>query len=147
MILSGLKTLEECTCHNIAKGLDLIPSGTIPPNPSELLGSLAMDRLLEEVSKQYDYIFIDMPPLGVVTDALILSSKVAGIALVCRQKQTTYEELRAAIESIDNVDGHFLGVIITGVRRDLNSYGRYSKYRYYKYYNYSYTSASPTETD
>jgi hypothetical protein len=66
---------------------------------------------------------------------------------VCRQKQTTYEELRAAIESIDNVDGHFLGVIITGVRRDLNSYGRYSKYRYYKYYNYSYTSASPTETD
>ncbi|MBQ6830124.1 MAG: CpsD/CapB family tyrosine-protein kinase [Clostridia bacterium] len=140
MILSGLAPLEDCIFREVAKGLDLIPSGTIPPNPSELLGSAAMDNLLTEISKQYDYVFIDMPPLGVVTDALILSSKVAGISLVCRQKQTTYEELKAAIDNIHNVGGRFLGVIITGVRRDLNSYGHYSKYRYYKYYNYSYSS-------
>lgn len=142
MVLSGLKPLDECICHDVAKDLDLIPSGTIPPNPSELLGSAAMSRLLEEVGSRYDYVFIDMPPLGVVTDALILSSKVAGIALVCRQKQTTYEELQSAIDNITNVDGRFLGVIITGVRRDLNSYGHYSKYRYYKYYNYSYSSSA-----
>ncbi len=146
MILSGLMPIEECICHDVAKGLDLIPSGTIPPNPSELLGSAAMENLLKKVGNQYDYIFIDMPPLGVVTDALILSSKVAGIALVCRQKQTTYEELQAAINSIGSVDARFLGVIITGVRRDLGSYGHYSKYRYYKYYNYSYSS-TPSDHD
>ena len=145
MILSGLLPFDECLCRNMAKNLDFIPSGTIPPNPSELLGSVAMDRLLEKASELYDYIFIDMPPLGVVTDALILSNKVAGIVLVCRQKQTTYAELQLSIENIQNVNGRFLGLIITGVRRDLNSYGHYGKYRYYKYYNYSYTSESTPE--
>lgn len=147
MILSGLLPLEDCLCKEVAKNLDFIPSGSIPPNPSELLGSDAMDKFLAEVSQKYDYIFLDMPPLGVVSDALILGSKAAGIVMVCRQRQTTYEELQSAVDNINEVGETLLGVIITNVRRDLNSYGRYSKYRYYKYYNYSYTAEPSPETE
>ncbi len=146
MILSGLLPLEECICREVAKNLDFIPSGSIPPNPSELLGSPTMDRLLEDVSKKYDYIFLDMPPLGVVSDALIAGSKTAGIVLVCRQRQTTYEELQNAVDSIAEVGENLLGVVVTNIRRDAHAYGSYSKYRYYKYYNYSYTADS-SETD
>ncbi len=147
MILSGLLSVDECICRDVAKNLDFIPSGSIPPNPSELLGSAAMDQLLDEASKTYDYIFLDMPPLGVVSDALIVGSKTAGIVLVCRQRQTTYEELQNAIDNINEVGETLLGVVITNIRRDLNSYGRYAKYRYYKYYNYSYTSEPSSEND
>ncbi len=141
MILSGLLSFEECVCREVAKGLDLIPSGSIPPNPSELLGSAAMDDFLTEMQKHYDYIFVDMPPLGVVSDALVVGSKVAGVVLVSRQHQTTYEELERAVESIRDVQETLLGVIITDMKTDERTYGRYDRYRYYKYYNYAYSSA------
>lgn len=62
--------------------LDLIPSGPIPPNPSELLGSENMLLLLEQLSQQYDYVFVDTPPVNVVSDAFMLAKKVAGVMLV-----------------------------------------------------------------
>lgn len=141
MILSGLMTFEDCVCREVAKGLDLVPSGSIPPNPSELLGSPAMEAFLNDMQKQYDYIFIDMPPLGVVSDALVVGSKAAGLVLVCRQRQTTYEELQRTVESIRDVQETVLGVVITDMKTDESTYGRHDHYRYYKYYNYSYTSA------
>jgi capsular exopolysaccharide synthesis family protein len=140
MILSGLLTFEDCLCHEVAKGLDLIPSGSIPPNPSELLGSPAMDELLHKAQEMYDYVFVDMPPLGVVSDALVVGSKAAGIILVCRQRQTTYEELKLAVESVQDVQENVLGIIITDMKQSGRSYGRNDHSRYYKRYDYSYTS-------
>lgn len=147
MILSGLLTFEECVCREVAKGLDFVPSGSIPPNPSELLGSPAMDKFLEEAGKNYDYVFIDMPPLCVVTDALIVGSKAAGIVLVCRQRQTTYEELQRAIENVREVGENLLGVVITNVRWDAAALGQSSSYRYRYYRNYDYSYGDPAKND
>lgn len=143
-ILSGQLSEEECICREVARGLDLIPSGSIPPNPSELLGSEAMSDLLDRLSVQYDYIFIDTPPLGVVADSLVLCNISAGTILVTRQRQTTYQELGAAIKSVQDVEGNLLGVVISDMRENPRSYGRYEKYHYYKAYDYAYSTGMET---
>ena len=140
MILSGLLTYEDCVCREVAKGTDLIPAGTIPPNPSELLGSPAMARFLAEMQEKYDYVLVDMPPVGVVSDALVVAPHVAGILLMARQRQTTYEELQQAVDSVKMVDGNILGVVITDVRDSDRSYGRPERYKYYRSYDYTYGS-------
>ena len=144
-ILSGQLTEEECICREVARGLDLLPSGSLPPNPSELLSSDAMRKLLERLSVQYDYIFIDTPPLGVVADSLVLSDWTAGTVLVTRQGQTTYDEFESAVDSIKNVEGTLLGVIISDMHENPRSYGRYNRYQYYKAYDYSYTTSAPAD--
>lgn len=145
-VLSGQAELEECICHDVARGLDLLPSGSLPPNPSELLSSETMKELLERLALQYDYIFIDTPPLGVVSDTLVLSELTAGTVLVARQGQTTYDELQTAIDSVKNVNGTLLGVVISDMRENPRSYGRYERFQYYKAYDYSYTT-SPEEAE
>ncbi len=144
-ILSGQAELEECICHEVARGLDLIPSGSLPPNPSELLGSDTMSDLLDRLSIQYDYIFIDTPPLGVVSDSLVLSKLAAGTVLVCRQGQTTYDGLQLAVDSVRNVDGNMLGIVISDMCENPRSYGRYEKYHYYKAYDYNYSTTAESE--
>ena len=113
--------------------LDLITSGPIPPNPSELLGSENMLNLLNRLSEEYDYIFIDTPPVNVVSDAFMLAKKVAGVMLVARQKQTHYEELQKAVESIRALEANVLGVVITDVSEQNKPYGAYKSYKAYDY--------------
>lgn len=141
-ILSGELTFEECVCREVARGMDLLPSGSLPPNPSELLGSEKMDALLDEVSAKYDYVFIDTPPLCVVSDSLVLCEKAAGTVLITRQGQTTYEELRRAVNNIQDVQGTLLGVVISDMKDAHRPYGRYERYKYYKAHDYSYTQES-----
>lgn len=141
-ILSGQAAVEDCLCREVARGLDLIPSGSPPPNPSELLGSEAMRDLLDRLTLQYDYIFIDTPPLGVVSDSLVLINLSAGTVLVARQKQTTYTELQATVDAVRRVGGNLLGVVISDMREAPRSYSRYDKCHYYKAYDYSYTAAA-----
>ncbi len=138
-ILGNLNTIEECIQHEVLPGLDLITSGSIPPNPSELLGSDRMKALLQAAEKQYDYIFIDTPPLGVVADALVLAPLTAGVVLVARQKQTSYEDLGECIEAIKQVGVAILGVVVTDVRSQGVGYSRYDNKRYYRSYNYEYS--------
>lgn len=138
-ILSGELTFEECVCREVARGMDLLPSGSLPPNPSELLGSEQMDALLEEVLAKYDYVFIDTPPLCVVSDSLVLCEKTAGTVLITRQGQTTYEELRRAVDNIKDVQGNLLGVVISDMKDSHRPYSRYERYKYYKAHDYSYT--------
>ena len=144
-ILTGDLTFSECVLHDVARGMDLLPSGIIPPNPSELLGSEAMDRLLEEVGGLYDYVVIDTPPIGVVADSLVLCEKAAGTVLITRQGQTTYDELRNAINSIKDARGNLLGVVISDMKDIGTSYGRYSRYKYYKAHDYSYSTQHAKE--
>lgn len=138
-ILSGELAFEDCVCREVAHGMDLLPSGSLPPNPSELLGSENMDKLLDEVVTQYDYVFIDTPPLCVVSDSLVLCEKAAGTVLITRQGQTTYEELRRAIANIQDVKGNLLGVVISDVKDCGRSYNSYERYKYYRARDYSYT--------
>ncbi len=142
MVLSNLATFEECVFRDVAKNLDLLCSGSTPPNPSELLGSETMSNLLQELQTQYDYIFLDVPPLCVVSDGLIVGSKAAGVILVCRQRQTQFSELQEAVQAVRDVEETLLGVVITDMRRTPQSYKQYSSSRYYKRYNYSYSEGN-----
>ena len=137
-ILGNLNKVDECVHHNVAPNLDLIPSGSIPPNPSELLGSDRMKQLLSQAEEQYDYIFVDSPPLGVVADALVVAPQSAGVVLVARQKQTTYDELEECIEAIRRINATMLGVVVTDVHTESSGYMRYDNKRYYRSYNYEY---------
>ena len=139
-VLGGLSTVEECLAKQVLPNLDVLPSGTIPPNPSELLGSARMTELLERLQQQYDYVFIDTPPVCVVADALVLVPQSAGAVLVARHKQTTYDELNEVVESLQRIGGNLLGVVLSDVRAEGGNYGTYEKKRYYHAYNYEYSS-------
>ena len=112
-VLGGLSTLDECIYPNVKPNVDLITSGPTPPNPSELLGSVRMKELLEELQTRYDYIFIDMPPLCVVADALVVAPNTAGVVLIARHNQTMYEEFAEALEKVETTGAKLLGAVLT----------------------------------
>jgi len=138
-ILGGLCTVEECICKQVKPNVDVIPAGTIPPNPSELLGSARMKSLLEELQNQYDYVFVDMPPLCVVADALVVAPSTAGVLLVARYNQTIYDELAEAVEKVELANAPVLGVVMTDKKMASGGYGRYDRNRYYRSYDYEYS--------
>lgn len=146
-VLGGLSDLESAIHRQVAPNLDVLLAGTIPPNPSELLGSDRMKALLQAVAKEYDYVFIDTPPVGVVADALVLASLSAGIVLVARQRQTTYEEIEDSIEAINRVNSKLLGVVLTDVKEERIGYSRPYLNHYYRYANYHYQVANNKDDD
>lgn len=137
-ILGGLEDINTCIHRQMLPNLDVIPSGSIPPNPSELLGSNRMKKLIETLNNSYDYIFVDTPPIGIVADALVMAPQTAGIVLVARQRQTSYEEVGECVEEIRQIGANFLGVVLTDVRTQSTSYAHYEKKRYYRSYDYRY---------
>lgn len=108
--------------------LDVLPSGQIPPNPSELLGSRAMSRLLADLSATYDVIVIDSPPLLPVTDAAILSKMAGGTLVVAGADRLHKQQLRSALEALEQVDAHVLGIVLNKAQRKERD--RYA-YEYY----------------
>ena len=106
--------------------MDVLTAGTCPPNPSELLASPAMKKLLEEAEQQYDYIIIDTPPVNVVSDALGLSDCIGGILMVARYYVTTTKELETALQAISVTGATVLGLVLTEV--DFKQGGYYKKY-------------------
>lgn len=111
--------------------LYLLPSGPIPPNPSELLASSRMTKLMHELGEYFDLIIYDAPPITSVTDPQILASKVDGVVLVVRQNYVKKDEVRKAKEILDNVDANILGYVMNGKEREGGS-------GYYAYYGYGY---------
>ncbi len=106
--------------------LDILPAGKVPPNPSELLGSKALEDLLDELGAKYDVIILDTPPVHAVTDAQILSTKVDGVILVVRAERTKKESVISAKAALDKVNANILGTVLNG--------GESSKGKYYYYY-------------
>ncbi len=135
-ILGGFCEVKECIQTEVAPNLDLLPSGAIPPNPSELLGTPKMLEILETVKNEYDYVFVDMPPMSVVSDALILAPRSAGVVLVARQKQTTYDELQECLDAIERAHTTLLGVVVSDVHDTTSGYG--GRQYYYRRYDYHY---------
>lgn len=108
--------------------LYVLPAGRIPPNPSELLGSAAMVRLLEEFSGAFDVILFDAPPLLPVTDAAILSRVVAGAIVVVAAGRTHKNQLKGAVGALENVGATISGFVLTMMPTkgpDAYGYGRY----------------------
>lgn len=140
-ILSGRASFEQVVKHYNSY-LDIITSGQIYSNTSELFDSNEFDSLLDKLNKEYDYILIDTPPVNLVSDALVISKKCDGLIYVIRSKVTTYEALRKAVSSTEKLNVNLLGVIINAVDSNNSSYkygkgGYYNKYRYYESYSKS----------
>ena len=104
-------------------GLSLLPGGPIPSNPATLINSPKMKQLLELLSNQYDYILIDSPPLGYVTDAVILSTMVGGVVLVAHGSKSKREVVRRAKYDLLSVGARILGVVLNNVNPKHYDYG------------------------
>lgn len=113
----------------------ILPSGNLPPNPSELLGSNRMEQILDILGDKFDYIIIDLPPVTIVSDALAISNYISGMIVVIRQDYTEKKALEACFRQLKLSNVKILGCVLNGAKSGKGSYGRYKKYyRYYKYY-------------
>ena len=115
--------------------IDFISSGIVPPNPSELLNSDSFDAMLNILRGSYDFIVIDCPPALPVADAAIISTRTDGVVLIAAAGSTKINQFLGARESISNVGGHVLGVVLNMIPLT-RSYGDYG-YRYGYGYGYS----------
>lgn len=109
---------------------DVLTSGQLPPNPSELLASKQMKALLGELRERYDVVLIDSPPLLAVTDAAALAPATEGAVVVCRFRKTTRDQLRNAVEALHAVSARVLGTVFTMVPSSTGprAYTRYTEY-------------------
>ncbi len=120
--------------------LSIVCTGTIPPNPSELLSSEGMKNFVEECSKLYEYIIIDTPPINTVADAQIVSTFVDGVVLIAKSGNTSTDELNDAIAAVKRAEGNLCGVVLNDM--NIKSISRSYRYKYnYKYKKYSYTDS------
>ncbi|WAA67017.1 tyrosine-protein kinase family protein [Microbacterium oxydans] len=108
----------------------MLPSGQVPPNPSELLGSAAMDQVLKSLGDYFDYVLIDAPPLLLVTDAAVVGGKTRGVILAAASGKTKKQELSGALRALENAGVPMLGVVVTMLpTKGPDSYG-YGAYTY-----------------
>lgn len=126
-VLAGQVLLPGVIVNTELDTLDLLPSGPIPPNPSEILASKRMTSLLEELSSQYDVVIVDTPPALAVTDAQIIATRCDGVLLVIDQGRVKREVAMKAKANLEHVKARILGVVLNNVNRD-------SGESYYYYY-------------
>lgn len=118
-VLIGDVELDDVTQPLETAGLDVLTSGPIPPNPSELLGSEAMRTLLEAAAEAYDYVVVDTAPLLAVTDAVALSRFVDGSLVIAQSDRVKKQQLGEALGKLDSVDARVLGVVVNNAPRDV----------------------------
>ncbi len=124
------KTLKKSLLDNLL----IVTSGTLPPNPSELLGSQVMEEFIEKLKAEFDIILFDSPPVIAVTDAAILCSKIDGAFIVVSAGSTNRDAILRAKQLLENVHTQILGAVLNSV--DIS--GAYGSYDYYNYYHYYY---------
>jgi len=131
--LSGHGDLESIVKKSEVPNLFYIPSGPVPPNPSELLGSNLFKNMLESLEARFDHILLDSPPVLGFADSIILSSSVNGVILTVLGGKTPRETLQRAKEALQQTHTKILGVVINRVDIRRSDYGYYY-YRYHSYY-------------
>ena len=119
--------------HHASENLYLMPAGPTPPNPAELLSSGKMKRLIEIMAERYDHVVIDTPPLGSVTDPVILSTMVDGVVLVVHAGRNKRNAVQRACRELSAVGARIFGVVLNNVNMKREGY---ADYQYY-YYGYS----------
>ena len=130
-VLTGACSVEECISRTEVDNLSIIGSGTLPPNPSEMLGSEKMRKVVSSLRESYDYVLFDSPPVLAVTDAAVLSAIADLTVLVVRSGSTRWTSLGRAISLLQNVHVKQLGTVLNAIEIE-GIYGRY--HDYYGYY-------------
>lgn len=111
-VLSGLSPLEQAVQKTKFENLDALSSGLLAPNPSEMLASDRMKEMLDRLSRMYDYIILDTPPINIVSDALPLTKISDGVVFVTRQSYSTHGEFQAALSKLKFIDAKIIGVVV-----------------------------------
>lgn len=125
-VLSGQSDLKEVIKESRIAGLDILTSGPVPPNPSELLGSSRMDDLLGKLREQYDMVLIDTPPVLAVADAQIVASKCDGVLLVVNARTGKRQHAIKAKNALQFVQARIVGIALNQTaHRDAGPYYEY----------------------
>lgn len=132
------KNIVDCVITSDVPNLDLLTSGPVPPNPSEMLASKSFFELMEGIRNSYDLVILDAPPVLSVADALILTPFSDGIVFIVDSASTSRILAKKAVQALQQVGGNILGVVLNKIKRN-------SKESYY-YYNY-YGSVSNSKVD
>jgi tyrosine-protein kinase Etk/Wzc len=128
-------SLEEITRKTELENLFIITAGTIPPNPSEILGSAQMKKFIQKLEEMYDIIIVDSPPFLSVTDAEILYNVTDGAILIAQSNKTIKQAFFSAYQRLTTMNKHnLLGVVLNNFKYK-SSYGYYYNYYYYYYHN------------
>ncbi len=143
---------EDVGRRSEVKNLSVITSGSLPPNPSELLGSEKMSDILLKLGSQFNTVILDAPPALVVTDAVVLAPRVDGVIVVVKPTVTKRGELRTVIEQLQQVKANLLGVVINDVRLGRSGYyyyyrGYYANLKYRKNYEYAGDNTVPVDVE
>ena len=136
-VLCGFCKLEDAIKKNVRDNLDVLVAGEFAPNPAELLASEAFDKMIEELREKYDYIFIDTPPITVVTDASIIMPKSQGVVVVAKEGSTNINLLDETISGVRNLGANLIGGLVICVD---NKGGKHEYYKKMAYDYYAYES-------
>lgn len=140
-ILAGLDDLKNAIRKDtILENLSILPAGEIPPNPSEMLSSQRMQSLIETLSKNYDYIIIDLPPINAVSDGLAVSKLLSGMIMVVRQDYCNQHALSSAMRQLDFLKVKLLGFVLNGADSPKKRYRYGTGRKYGKYSDTGYES-------
>jgi len=136
VLVSG-RDYSEFVQQTLTENLFVLASGPIPPNPAEILMSTAFVNIIEQAKNDFDMVFLDTPPINVVTDAAIVSTKVDGIVYVIRAGGVDRKQLQHAVSLLTQVKANVLGYVLNGIKEDADNY---------YYYYYGHYSAQNQET-
>ena len=134
-LLVSKGTYQDLLQHNaMTPEMDVLTSGDIPPNPSELLGSDRMEKLMQELVKDYDYVIVDLPPVNVVSDAIAMSRMLDGVIMIVRNGVSEQRMLDEAMRQLKLVNLRVLGFVFRDNAVPGSKYGKKYGNKYKKYY-------------
>ncbi|MEY4979157.1 MAG: hypothetical protein RLZZ352_1427 [Pseudomonadota bacterium] len=140
-LIAGTQVFDAVVQRNVAPGVDMVPTGALPPNPGELLLSPSTTALVQQLSSQYDLIIIDTPPVLAVSDTQVLAPLAGTVFLISKANVTTMGEVHESVKRLKQAGVSVKGVVFNDFMADKRRYGGYG-YRYsrYRYTNYKYGS-------
>lgn len=142
-LLVGNEPISTAIRATRIDGLMILPSGPLPPNPAELLGSAQMNALLDKLSESYDLLVLDTPPLLAASDAAIVSRMTDGALVVVRAGRTEKSALQTAVQQLSTVGARVLGTVLNDPDAEVPKYARYYGYYYNNYYEYTNGNGAP----
>jgi succinoglycan biosynthesis transport protein ExoP len=147
LLVGDCKPSETLRRSSAATSLWILPSGLIPPNPAELLGSKRFEGYLKTLGEQFDWVVIDSPPVLAVADASVVANIASGVIFVVGAEQTTRQAARAAVDQLHAVKAHLIGGVLNRASLDRNPYyySHYYRKEYVQYYTQSTSAARATK--
>jgi polysaccharide biosynthesis transport protein len=148
-VLAGHESLDKAIQNTGIAGLDILPAGPVPSNPSEILNSQSFNEVLEELSVRYEHVVIDSPPVMAVADSRILAAMCSVTILVLRAESTTRKAALHTRRALQSVGAAILGVVVNDVPRARDRYGDYGGYSGYraKYNNAAHANGASEQTN